>query len=198
MAKPAFGIRVDGLQELNASLNDLGKRLGQATLERAMRKAANPMLTLAKDLAPRDEGDLEGSLKIARQTLFDPGKAAYSAVMSSDRPGEGAGNRGAALAAMREAYRTQGGAVVDLVLGPDLLDGGRHAHLVEFGTGPRYHKGGKFVGAMPAEPFLRPAFDAQAGPTVDRLKPILAAEIDKAVTRRAARLAKAAARTAGQ
>ena len=35
-----------------------------------------------------------------------------------------------------------------------------HAHLVEFGTGPRYHKGGKFVGIMPPDPFLRPAWDA--------------------------------------
>jgi hypothetical protein len=45
---------------------------------------------------------------------------------------------------------------------------------------------------MPAQPFLRPAFDAEAGPSLDRLKPILASEIDKAVSRRAARAARAA------
>jgi hypothetical protein len=43
---------------------------------------------------------------------------------------------------------------------------------------------------MPAQPFLRPAFDAEAGPSVDRLKPLLMAEIEKAVQRRAARAAR--------
>lgn len=33
------------------------------------------------------------------------------------------------------------------------------AHLIEFGTGPRKHKSGKFVGAVPAQPFIRPAID---------------------------------------
>jgi HK97 gp10 family phage protein len=34
-----------------------------------------------------------------------------------------------------------------------------HAHLVEYGTGERYHKSGKSVGVMPAKPFVRPAWD---------------------------------------
>lgn len=186
MAGQAFRIRVDGLKEFEAALDDLGKRIGKAVLERSLRKAAAPMLALAKTLAPNDEGDLEQSLKIAKMTVSDPGKAAYAATMRAT------GDQGAARTALRDAYRTQGGAVVDLVLGPDLLDGGRHAHLVEFGTGPRYHESGRYVGEMPAQPFLRPAFDAEAGPSRDRLKPILAAEIDKAVSRRAARAARAA------
>lgn len=36
----------------------------------------------------------------------------------------------------------------------------RHGHLIEFGTGPRYHeKSGKYVGATPAQPFMRPALN---------------------------------------
>ncbi len=36
---------------------------------------------------------------------------------------------------------------------------GPHAHLVEFGTGPRYQKKtGKYTGNMPAKPFFRPAW----------------------------------------
>jgi len=35
-----------------------------------------------------------------------------------------------------------------------------HSHLVEFGTDDRYHKSGKYVGKMPMQPFLRPAWDA--------------------------------------
>jgi HK97 gp10 family phage protein len=44
--------------------------------------------------------------------------------------------------------------------------GGSHAHLVELGTDPRYHKDGKFVGQMPAQPYLRPAFDQKKGEAV--------------------------------
>lgn len=185
MGSAVFGLKVQGIDELEASLSDLGKRLGRNVLERSLRRAAAPMLAKAKDFAAYDEGDLEGSLKIARQTVSDPGKAAFAATLASG------GDRSAAQAALRTAYREQGGAVVDLVLGPDLADGGSHAHLVEFGTGPRYQDDGSFVGEMPAQPFLRPAFDAEAGPTIERLKPILAAEIDKAAQRRAARAARA-------
>lgn len=32
-----------------------------------------------------------------------------------------------------------------------------HAHLIEYGTGPRYHKSGKHVGRGPAIPFFRQA-----------------------------------------
>jgi HK97 gp10 family phage protein len=184
MARASFGIKAEGIKEFEAALADLGRSLGRNVLERSLRKAAKPMLDLAKEMAPHDQGDLEHSLKIARDTVSDPGKAAFAEVMQAT------GNRDAARAALRDAYRTQGGAVVDLVLGPDLNDGGHTAHIVEFGTGPRYLKSGKSVGEMPPDPFLRPAFDAEARLTVERLKPILRSEIDKAVTRRAARQAR--------
>lgn len=39
-----------------------------------------------------------------------------------------------------------------------------HAHLVEFGTGPRYHATtGKYVGHMPPQPFWRPSWDSVRG-----------------------------------
>ena len=38
--------------------------------------------------------------------------------------------------------------------------GYQQAHLVEFGTAGRYHKSGKYVGAMPANPFFRGSIDA--------------------------------------
>ena len=34
-----------------------------------------------------------------------------------------------------------------------------HQHLVEFGSGPRYHASGKYVGQMPAQPFFRQSID---------------------------------------
>lgn len=184
MAGSVMGLKVRGIDDLQAALDDLGKRLGRSVLERSLRRASAPMLAAAKSFAPYDEGDLEGSLKIVRQVSSDPGKAAFAATMQAG------GDRAAARAALRTAYREQGGAVAELVLGPDLADGGNLAHIVEFGTGPRYQKNGKYVGEMPAQPFLRPAFDAESGPTIERLKPILMTEIEKAVQRRAARAAR--------
>lgn len=189
MAKQTMGLQVEGIEEFQAALDGLGKRLGRSTLERALRKAAAPMLRAAKDMTPFHEGDLEGSLKIARQTISDPGRAAFAATMEAT-----GGDRAAARAALRDAYAREGGAVAALVLGPDLAAGGSVAHLVEFGTGPRYQANGRYVGEMPAQPFLRPAFDQEAQPTVDRLKPILGREIEASARRRAARAARAAAR----
>ncbi len=34
----------------------------------------------------------------------------------------------------------------------------RLAHLIEYGTGPRYTRGGAYRGHMPAKPFMRPAW----------------------------------------
>ncbi len=44
-----------------------------------------------------------------------------------------------------------------------------HQHLVEFGTGPRYHKSGKSVGSMPASGFFRESIE-QAGYVVDMVR----------------------------
>lgn len=57
------------------------------------------------------------------------------------------------------------------------------AHLEEFGTGPRFHKSGKYVGIMRARPFMRPAWDATRQQVLDRLRVDLAREIEKAVGR---------------
>ena len=62
-----------------------------------------------------------------------------------------------------------------------------HAHLVEFGTGPRYHKSGRYVGIMPPDPFLRPAWDANKDQVLATLATAIREEIAKAVTRRAGR-----------
>lgn len=179
---------IDGVEDLEKSLQELSKRTGRAVYERSLKKAAQPMLKRAKELTPVRFGDLEHSLKIERVVLRDAGKMAFAGVMQAG------GSRSEARMAMRDAYRAEGGAVATMALGPDILDGGSVAHLVEFGTGPRYHKNGKFVGEMPPDPFLRPAFEQEGGPTIARLRPILAAEIEKSAKRAAARAARLAAK----
>lgn len=65
------------------------------------------------------------------------------------------------------------------------------AHLVEFGTGPRFQKNGKFVGVMPPQPFMRPAWDAKREEVLARLTDDIREEIDKTLARMARRAAKA-------
>lgn len=62
-----------------------------------------------------------------------------------------------------------------------------HAHLVEFGTGPRYHKSGKYVGIMTPDPFLRPAWDAHKDEVLATLAQAIKEEIAKAIGRRVAK-----------
>jgi HK97 gp10 family phage protein len=58
-----------------------------------------------------------------------------------------------------------------------------HAHLVEFGTGPRYHKSGKYVGKMPPNPFMRKAWDSMKDRAFEILKEELSNELMKAAKR---------------
>lgn len=66
------------------------------------------------------------------------------------------------------------------------------AHLFEFGTGPRFHQSGKFVGVMGARPFMRPAWDGNTDKVLELLASELRAEIEKALARAARRAARAA------
>lgn len=55
-----------------------------------------------------------------------------------------------------------------------------YQHLVEFGAGPRYHKSGKSVGAMPASGFFRRSIDQAAG----RIENIIRSHAKKPIERR--------------
>jgi len=66
-----------------------------------------------------------------------------------------------------------------------------HAHLVEFGTGPRYQANGKYVGIMTPDPFLRPAWDANKDEVLANLATAIREEIEKALDRRVSRAIKA-------
>ena len=72
-------------------------------------------------------------------------------------PGSVTGNLRRSIGYRLRQYKRTG--VIILVLGPR-WPLGAHGHLVEFGTAPRYTSDGKFVGKMPAMPFMRNAWDA--------------------------------------
>jgi hypothetical protein len=94
----------------------------------------------------------------------------------------------------RGARKDRGQSILTLYVGPfdDDGKGAPHAHLIEFGTAPRYHKSGKYVGAVMADPFMRPAWDAHKPKMLDQLGKLLWIEIEKTLERNARRAAKAA------
>lgn len=158
-------MNIQGLADLEKALDNLGKSVGRSVLRKSLRKAAAPMRERAKDLAPVDDGDLRGSIIIGG--LLNKSQRSKHRKLTADE---------------RSA--------IELFVGPSykLGKGGRHGHLVEFGTAPHI-LGGVFAGAQhpgsAPQPFMRPAFDAEAGPTIERLKPLLWAEIDRAARRQA-------------
>ncbi|WP_052714574.1 HK97-gp10 family putative phage morphogenesis protein [Paracoccus sp. S4493] len=181
---------LQGFEDLEAALLEIANKTTRTgVMRRALRKAAEPMQEKAKRYAPIEGGDLEGNIILGTKVTGDVGDAAYAQAMRSTR-----GDKTAALAAMRgarRAFRVQNPGVM-LYLGP--AEEIFYAKFVELGTRARLN-GGTFAGTQhpgtAPQPFLRPAFDSEARPTIERLGPLLWVEIDKTAKRVAAKAARA-------
>jgi hypothetical protein len=62
-----------------------------------------------------------------------------------------------------------------------------HAHLLEWGTGPRFHKSGRYLGAVSPIPMLTPAWDAHKERILQGLADSLRKELEATIARRARR-----------
>lgn len=163
---------ISGLKELEAALGNLTAAVGKTTTRAALRKAAGPMVAKAKELAPKGKtGRLKASIKIGTKLNGRQQK-------------------------IKRALTAEERAAVELFIGPSYAKGdkGRHGHLVEFGTAP-HQQGGKFKGSLhpgtAPQPFMRPAWDTEKGPMIERIKPLLYKAIEQAAKREAAKAAKA-------
>lgn len=156
-------VKVEGLRELEAQLAKLTKATGKRVLKKTLVKAAHPLAELAASKVPVGEGDLKRSITVGVKLA----------------------NRQAKL--HRKAFRDDRRSV-EVFIGAsyELGAGGRHAHLVEFGT----------VHSAP-HPFMRPAWDNDQKALLDRLSKDLWREVSAAVGRAERRAAKAAAKSAG-
>jgi HK97 gp10 family phage protein len=167
--------RVEGFRELERELERIGTPAARkASARRAMVTAVAPMAEMAKANAPRAEGNLADNIVIG--TRVSGGSVGGRAFAQAMRSGA---TRVEAVQAMRDAQReTASMAVVHM--GP-----GRHPQAItqEFGT--RHHA---------AQPYMRPAWDAESQPTLDRIKQELWADIERTVARAARRAARQAAR----
>jgi HK97 gp10 family phage protein len=132
-ARQYFIAGVSGAKELGQLFDELPKSLSDSVLRETGKKALQPVADEAKTL-------------IARQSLGATAKVLNSIQIST------------VLKASQKAGEKRKPGDVVVYVGASSPKG-NVAHLVEFGTGPRYHKDGSYAGIMPAEPFMRPAWD---------------------------------------
>jgi HK97 gp10 family phage protein len=161
-------MELHGAKELEAALRELPFRVAKSALRRSLTKASKVMLEAAQANAPTPRLRVR---MVASSTLSRRQRAQA-----------------------RTTRATSGPYVVTAYVGEKPM---RHAHLVELGSGPRYsRKTGAYRGVMPAQPYLRPAFDATAQQVIAEFGRVLGQEIEATARRLAKRQAKAASSAA--
>lgn len=164
-------MELSGFDEFEEALEQLSKAAGKNTLRRSLKTAAEPMAELARSMAPDDPStggfDLVKSITVGNR-LSKSETAKHRKMFRNDR------------------------ASVEMFVGAGPLP---QAVYAEFGTAPHINKG-LFAGTenpgMSPRPFMRPAWDQDHKPLLDRLGKELWREIKKTMARaerKAARLA---------
>ena len=166
--------KTDGFKELEEQLDRLSKSAGKGVLRRALREASQPMVEIAKSRVPKDKGSLRDSITVSVKLA----------------------KRQAGI--HRKMFRNDK-ASVEMFLGPsyDLGAGGRHGHLVEFGTAPHINKG-QFPGTQhpgtAPQPFMRAAWDEDQVKLLDRIGQNMWKELQKSIARAERKAARDAAK----
>jgi HK97 gp10 family phage protein len=144
-----------GFDEIDRALGLLPQAVQERVVRTAMVKALMPVRDFAASLAPQQTGRLAESIQI-----------------------------GARLTRRQRRGRATPPRTIEQFVGASyrIGGGGRHAHLVEFGTV-----------TMAARPFLRPAWDAMKGGIIDSLR----RDLWTAIARAARRLARASRAVVG-
>lgn len=167
MPKNTFSL--DGLEELEANLKEIGKANAKNALRKALQDAAQPLLKDMKAYAPKDTGNLEESIIMSSKNKYqNAGKKAYRNAMVR---GDG---KQAAAAAARAANRSSSGegdkSFAEVFVGPTKK--APYGVPQEFGTFK-----------MPAHPFMRPAWDKNKMPMLENLSKYLQDRVSKSVAR---------------
>lgn len=154
------GVKVEGLAELEREMTQLSKSAGRRVLRSSLQKSTPELINEMKSRAPVDSGALRDS------------------ITASSKLGKAQARR------HRKMFKDDRSAV-EFFVGPsyNLGAGGRHGHLLEFGTVK-----------MSPQPFMRPAFDSDKMRLLGRVEDNLRQELNKSLARmmkRAKKLEKA-------
>ncbi|RME67248.1 MAG: hypothetical protein D6782_02930 [Alphaproteobacteria bacterium] len=153
-------VEVDGLRDLERAMGGLSRATNRRIAGRVLKKALEPVIEMARRLAP----DRDPAAPGLKESLTVATRINRKYVDIPPAP--------------TEVVRWGGPAALP------------HAHLVEFGTGPRKRKDGRSTGIMPPKPFLRPAWDANERRVLETIKASLGEEIEKSLARARKRAAK--------
>lgn len=167
-------IRVEGLQELRELLQQrLPEHIRTKALQSALTRAARPILTEAKARVPVKTGRAQRAIYSYRSRESTKVRAVrHISVRAGRRHGE------------KDAYYWKwvefgrGVSVVGKKRGAPR--GGERARSL--GT-PERGWFGREVKAVPARPFMRPAFEAKKTEALERFRQYMGPEIEKAATR---------------
>lgn len=163
-----MGIRIEGMKELDRALQKLKAGTARNVVKRGLEAALQPVASAAKANAPRTNRTGDGYVHLADTIVVSAKLNEQESKFAHRLP------------------RT----VTQMYVGAD----SPHAHLIEFGTGPRHHKSGRFVGSVSPEPFMRPAWEANKDAVLASLVASVRAELEKTIARAAKAAAKKAAR----
>lgn len=154
-----MSLKVTGLDAVTAQLNEVSAEMGFKALTTASRSVFKRVAETAKQLVPKDSGDLQAAIAIR---VVKPKNSNYGIVVGIQITSSSGASRQAriAAAAFNEAQSKR-------------LPPSRRWHFIELGTKNR-----------PARPFLRPALDRNAQAVVDNLGNELRKKIAAAVKRK--------------
>ncbi|WP_158963912.1 hypothetical protein [Chachezhania sediminis] len=157
----SMGFKMTGFRDIEKALAALPQGTAKGAARRSMKKQLAPVAATANALWPGSEDDVfRITSRIAASQLGD-------------------------------SYAEKGKSVLNLFVGaPGGRDGTPEAHLIEFGTGPRFQKRGRFTGSVAPTPMLQPAWDIHKASMLEGLGKELWEEIEKTVARRAKRSAR--------
>lgn len=148
-------IKVEGLKELQAALNQLPLEIQRRPLRSAVSAAAKVIVDDAKRRVPVKTGNLQKSIiRYRSRSESAVGRETFSVAVKKGKQKYADTKRNRRLRRVGKSYQTAGEAF--------------YWRFLEFGT--------KF---MPAKPFLRPAFESQKAKAVEVIKTKLADAIFK-------------------
>lgn len=162
-------IKVEGLQELKAALDELPKATARNVQRRVLLNRAQPIVAAAKAKVPVRTGALRDAIRVTT-TRPRGHKAASSRAFAKVR------GMGGSVTAARAAAKEAGASAVEVFVGPV----GRLPQAGQQEWGNRNH---------PPHPYLRPAWDEGKEALQAGIKADTWAEIQKAAARRAKKLA---------
>jgi HK97 gp10 family phage protein len=166
MANPIpVSIDLLGDKELMRKLDKLSSKIGRSVLRKAVRAGTPDVLKDARSRVPKDTGNLKKSM--GRKFKWYNRTGTYVVVV-------GPRHRAEKTTVQRGSFtKTKTAKAIK----------GFHGHLVEYGTKPRYTKNGVFRGIGPAQPFMRPAWDANRKKAEQLAVAKLLAEVEKEAKR---------------